>query len=84
MVMPRSRSIAFESITRVDDLLVFAESAGLAQELVDQRGLAMVDVGDDGDVANGAFLSAPAAALCTKPTKPKAHFWEPKIIARAG
>ncbi len=27
------------------------EGAGLAQELVDQRGLAMIDVGDDGDVA---------------------------------
>src|SRR5262249_25141425 len=31
--------------------LVFAERAGLLQQAVDQRGLAMVDVGDDGDVA---------------------------------
>ncbi len=42
------------------DDLVFAERAGLAEELIDQRGLAMIDVGDDGDVANvhgrpGAF-----------------------------
>ncbi len=34
------------------DLLVLAERAGLAQQLVDQRGLAVVDVGDDGDVAD--------------------------------
>ena len=27
------------------------EGAGLLEELVDQRGLAVVDVGDDGDVA---------------------------------
>src|SRR5690606_41853566 len=33
------------------DLLVVAEGAGLLQKLVDQRGLAVVDVGDDGDVA---------------------------------
>ena len=33
-------------------LLVGAESARLAQKLVHQRGFAVVDVGDDGDVAN--------------------------------
>ena len=33
-------------------LLVGAEGAGLAQKLVDQRGFAVVDVGDDGDVAD--------------------------------
>jgi hypothetical protein len=32
-------------------LLVRGEGAGLLQELVHQRGLAVVDVGDDGDVA---------------------------------
>ena len=32
-------------------LLVGAEDAGLVQHGVDQRGLAVVDVGDDGDVA---------------------------------
>ena len=31
--------------------LVVAEGAGLLQQAVDQRGLAVVDVGDDGDVA---------------------------------
>ena len=33
------------------DALILAEGAGLLQQAVDQRGLAMVDVGDDGDVA---------------------------------
>ncbi len=36
------------------DVLVVLEGAGLLQQLVDQRGLAVVDVGDDGDVANVA------------------------------
>ena len=35
-------------------LLVRCEGAGLAQQLVNQRGFAMIDVRDDGDVANGA------------------------------
>ena len=33
--------------------LVLAEGAGLAEQLVDQRGLAVIDVGDDGDIAQG-------------------------------
>ena len=33
-----------------DDALVLAVGAGLLQQPVDQRGLAVVDVGDDGDV----------------------------------
>ena len=33
------------------DALVLAEGAGLLEQAVDERGLAMVDVGDDGDVA---------------------------------
>ena len=37
----------------LDQVLVRGERAGLAQQLVDQRGLAVVDVGDDGDVADG-------------------------------
>jgi hypothetical protein len=48
MVMPRSFSISLRVHHPLADLLVFTESAGLAQELVDQRGFAMVDVGDDG------------------------------------
>jgi hypothetical protein len=34
------------------DDLVLAERAGLPEHLVDESGLAVVDVGDDGDVAN--------------------------------
>ena len=49
--MPRSRSRSFESMTRVMKLLVLAERAGLAQHVVDQRGLPVVDVRDDGDVS---------------------------------
>jgi hypothetical protein len=36
------------------EVLVCGEGAGLAQQFVDQRGLAVVDVGNDGDVAYGA------------------------------
>jgi len=32
-------------------IATLVEGAGLAQELVDQRGLAMINVGDDGDIA---------------------------------
>ena len=35
----------------VDDGLVRAERAGLAEHRVDERRLAVVDVGDDGDIA---------------------------------
>ena len=35
----------------VIDVLVLAESTGLPEHGVDERGLAMVDVGDDGDIA---------------------------------
>ena len=38
----------------LDDVLVLGEGASLLQELVDERGLAVVDVGDDGDIAQGA------------------------------
>jgi hypothetical protein len=33
------------------EFLTLVERAGLTKELVDERGLAVVDVGDDGDVA---------------------------------
>ena len=49
--MPFSRSRSMESMTRSADLLVGAEGAGLAEHGVDQRGLAVVDVGHDGDIA---------------------------------
>ncbi|HJX20261.1 MAG TPA: hypothetical protein VJ454_04670, partial [Steroidobacteraceae bacterium] len=32
-------------------MLVRGERAGLAKQLIDQRGFAVVDVGDDGDIA---------------------------------
>ena len=38
----------------VDDRLVRAERAGLAEHRVDERGLAVVDVGDDRDIAQVA------------------------------
>jgi hypothetical protein len=44
-----------ESITRSDTCWCDGEGAGLAQQLVDQRGLAMIDVRDDGDVAYGTL-----------------------------
>ena len=51
MVMPRSRSRSFEVHRAFDHALVVAERAGLLQQPVDQGGFAMVDVGDDGDIA---------------------------------
>ena len=45
--------------------LVLAERAGLLQQPVDQRGLAVVDVGDDGDVAevHSGFQTGARAVL---------------------
>ena len=50
IVMPRSRSSTFESMTR-SGMTARVKRARLLQELVDEGGLAMIDVGDDGDVA---------------------------------
>src|SRR5207248_196268 len=41
------------------DLLIGAEGAGLAQELIDERGLAVVDVRNDGDVTNLVHGTSP-------------------------
>ena len=49
--MPFSRSRSPESITRSTRAWFAAERAGLAEHRVDERGLAVVDVGDDRDVA---------------------------------
>ena len=38
----------------VGDLLVGREGAGLAEHFVDERGLSMVHVGDDGDISKGS------------------------------
>ena len=58
-VLRQDRDAAFFfEVVRVHDalcdMLMRGEGAGLAQQLVDQRGFAVVDVGDDGDVANVA------------------------------
>ena len=55
MVMPRSRSWSLESMARSTVRLVGAEGARLGEQLVDQGGLAVVDVGDDGDVSEVHF-----------------------------
>ena len=51
MVMPRSRSSAFGVHHALGRDLAGVERAGLPEQLVDERGLAVVDVGDDRDVA---------------------------------
>ncbi len=52
----------------VDDFLVFAEDARLTQEAVDECGFAVVDVGDDGHVADMGdgwlFCRVTVADLC--------------------
>jgi hypothetical protein len=53
MVMPRSRSRSF------GHPLILAERAGLLQQAVDQGGLAVVDVGDDGDIAQVHWAYGP-------------------------
>ena len=50
----RDAALALELVAvhgALGDALVGAERAALVQQRVDQRGLAVVDVGDDGDVA---------------------------------
>ena len=51
IVMPRSFSRSLLSITRSVARVRSLKRAGLLEQLVDEGGLAMVDVGDDGDVA---------------------------------
>ena len=52
MVMPRSFSRSLRSMRALGHLLMLAERAGLAEELVDEGGLAVIDMGDDRDVAD--------------------------------
>ena len=49
--MPRSRSRSLESRIRLPAVVGVAEDVRLLEQPVDQRRLAVVDVGDDGDVA---------------------------------
>ncbi len=58
--MPRSRSRSLVSMTRSATRSLARKTPALAEHRVDERGLAVVDVGDDGDVAaerigDGAF-----------------------------
>jgi hypothetical protein len=65
--MPRSFSWSLLSITRSASTVRARQGAGLLQQLVDQGGLAMVDVGDDGDVAAlySSFTTALPESNCT-------------------
>ena len=76
--MAENRDAAFFfQVVRVhhafDDALIVAERAGLLQQAIDQGGLAVVDVGDNGDVAQfhgkSSFQRARrrAGALCAFP-----------------
>jgi hypothetical protein len=51
IVMPRSRSMIIAVHRAFGHGLIFAEGAGLFQQVVDQRGLAVVDMRDDRDIA---------------------------------
>jgi hypothetical protein len=51
MVMPRSFSMSPLSMTRSVIWCALVEGARLLEQLVDQGGLAVIDVGDDGDIA---------------------------------
>ena len=50
IVMPRSRSRSFESRTRSATCWLARNAPDLAQELIDQRRLAVIDMRDDRDV----------------------------------
>ena len=50
MVMPRSRSRLHAVHDTVIDLLVASENPALAEECVHERGLAVVNVSNDGDI----------------------------------
>ena len=54
----RNAALLFQVVRVHDsgvDRLVFTEGAGLAQQLIHQRGFAVVNVGDNGDITNCAF-----------------------------
>ena len=53
-----------ESIMRSSCFLVGAEGAGLAEKLIDERGLAVINVSDDGDVADLVHVLRPREAAC--------------------
>ena len=63
----------------LDHVLVGAEDAGLPEHGVDQRGLAVVDVGDDGDVAD--VRDAPACSHCSTDRRARSVLREPLLAA---
>ena len=73
--MPFSRSRSIESITRSVQRLVRGERAGLAEHLVDQRRLAVVDVSDDGDVAD---------VVCVRSAAEEESSWGSSSLRAAG
>ena len=79
IVMPFSRSRSLESITRSTTRLVGAEGAGLAEHRVDERGLAVVDVGDDGDVAQVVADGGGGGGL----GRAGGHGWAGILVCRA-
>ena len=75
MVMPRSRSSSFESMMRSTWVFVGAKGAALLQHGVDQRRLAVVNVRDDGDIAN-AYTQIEWSLLGEFPGSD----WEPSLL----
>ena len=63
------------------DRLVLAEAARLLEQLIDQRRLAVVDVGDDGDVAD---VHGCAFMHCAVPLSQHRPDCQPKAPARPG
>ena len=55
MVIPRSCSRSFESIDPFFHALIVAEGPGLAEQLIDEGRLAVIDVGDDRHVTEAHF-----------------------------
>ena len=88
--MPFSRSRSIESMTALVDVLVGAEGAGLPEHGVDERGLAVVDVGDDRDVAQlvdglerAHRRARVVAGWCRWPTASRSARRSPRCAARS-
>jgi hypothetical protein len=70
IVMPRSFSMALLSITVSTTFSWLGKGAGLAQQLIDHGGFAVVNVGDDGDVA---YLFSSHGSLSLESVVPNAR-----------
>ena len=62
--MPRSRSRSLLSITRSATCWCLANVPACDEQLVDERRLAVVDVGDDGDVAQSGGAMVMGIRAC--------------------